>query len=197
VSLYPIISHSALVNWYYQGCNLPRNNTIDQSPRKSSPLPWMIQTRSFPETRSGRLWSIMAKILPTNLSSVYHHLSYPVHLPCAKYNRPGSCKIWSRILQCCDSPRSTWPKSGQHFHHRTPAFLRPDQRLRAREKEAGDSQVGTNALTCVRGSNLMASSHRLNKDAAMKQLERLESNKKTKEKDLREAQEELDKAEFR
>lgn len=38
---------------------------------------------------------------------------------------------------------------------------------------------------------------RLNKDAAMKQLERLESNKKTKEKDLREAQEELDKAEFR
>ena len=54
-----------------------------------------------------------------------------------------------------------------------------------------------NALTCVRGSNLMASSHRLNKDAAMKQLERLENNKKTKEKDLREAQEELDKSEFR
>ncbi|KAF8259082.1 hypothetical protein EI94DRAFT_1707393 [Lactarius quietus] len=38
---------------------------------------------------------------------------------------------------------------------------------------------------------------RLNKDAAMKQLERLENNKKTKEKDLREAQEELDKSEFR
>jgi hypothetical protein len=43
----------------------------------------------------------------------------------------------------------------------------------------------------------MSSSHRLNKDAAMKQLERLENNKKTKEKDLREAQEELDKSEFR
>ncbi|KAH9068103.1 hypothetical protein EDB83DRAFT_2314902 [Lactarius deliciosus] len=38
---------------------------------------------------------------------------------------------------------------------------------------------------------------RLNKDAAMKQVERLESNKKTKEKDLREAQEELEKSEFR
>lgn len=38
---------------------------------------------------------------------------------------------------------------------------------------------------------------RLNKDAAMKQVERLENNKKVKEKDLREAQEELEKSEFR
>ena len=47
------------------------------------------------------------------------------------------------------------------------------------------------------GVTLITSSHRLNKDAAMKQVERLENNKKTKEKDLREAQEELDKSEFR
>ena len=157
----------------------------------------MIRTRFFPETRLELLWSDMAKILRTNLFSVYHHLSYPVCLSRAQYNRSGSCKIWSCILQCCDSPRSTWPKSRQHFRHRTPAFLRPNQRLRGRKKEARDSQVGMNALTCVRGSNLIASSHRLNKDAAMKQLERLENNKKTKEKDLREAQEELDKSEFR
>jgi hypothetical protein len=39
--------------------------------------------------------------------------------------------------------------------------------------------------------------HRLNRDAAMKQVERLESNKKTKEKDRHEAQEELEKSEFR
>jgi hypothetical protein len=38
---------------------------------------------------------------------------------------------------------------------------------------------------------------RLNRDAAMKQVERIESNKKAKEKDRREAQEELEKAEFR
>ena len=47
------------------------------------------------------------------------------------------------------------------------------------------------------GVTQITSSHRLNKDAAMKQVERLENNKKTKEKDLREAQEELDKSEFR
>ena len=56
--------------------------------------------------------------------------------------------------------------------------------------------MGTNTPTFVRG-RLILSSHRLNKDAAMKQVERLENNKKTKEKDLREAQEELDKSEFR
>lgn len=39
--------------------------------------------------------------------------------------------------------------------------------------------------------------YRLNRDAAMKQVERLENNKKAKEKDRREAQEELEKAEFR
>jgi hypothetical protein len=39
--------------------------------------------------------------------------------------------------------------------------------------------------------------HRLNRDAAMKQVERLESNKKTKEKERREAQEELEKSELR
>ncbi len=49
----------------------------------------------------------------------------------------------------------------------------------------------------VSGGPLIASPHRLNKDAALKQVERLENNKKTKEKDLREAQEELDKSEFR
>lgn len=49
----------------------------------------------------------------------------------------------------------------------------------------------------VSGGRLISSSHRLNKDAAMKQVERLENNKKTKEKDLREAQEELNKSEFR
>jgi hypothetical protein len=38
---------------------------------------------------------------------------------------------------------------------------------------------------------------RLNRDAAMKQVERMESNKKAKEKDRHEAQEELEKAEFR
>ena len=54
-----------------------------------------------------------------------------------------------------------------------------------------------NVVTCVWGSNLIASSHRLNKGAAMKQPERLENNKKTKERDLSEAQEELDKSEFR
>jgi hypothetical protein len=39
--------------------------------------------------------------------------------------------------------------------------------------------------------------YRLNRDAAMKQVERMENNKKAKEKDRREAQEELEKAEFR
>jgi len=39
--------------------------------------------------------------------------------------------------------------------------------------------------------------HRLNRDAAMRQVERLENNKKTKEKERREAQEELEKSEFR
>ncbi len=39
--------------------------------------------------------------------------------------------------------------------------------------------------------------HRLNRDAAMKQVERLENNKKTKEKERREAQDELEKSEFR
>jgi len=38
---------------------------------------------------------------------------------------------------------------------------------------------------------------RLNRDAAMKQVERMENNKKAKEKDRREAQEELEKSEFR
>ncbi|KAI0276054.1 hypothetical protein BGY98DRAFT_740303 [Russula aff. rugulosa BPL654] len=38
---------------------------------------------------------------------------------------------------------------------------------------------------------------RLNRDAAMKQVERVENNKKAKEKDRREAQEELEKSEFR
>ena len=38
---------------------------------------------------------------------------------------------------------------------------------------------------------------RLNRDAAMKQVERLENNKKSKEKDRREAQEELEKSELR
>ena len=39
--------------------------------------------------------------------------------------------------------------------------------------------------------------HRLNRDAAMKQVERLENNKKAKEKERREAQDELEKSEFR
>jgi len=39
--------------------------------------------------------------------------------------------------------------------------------------------------------------HRLNRDAAVKQVERLENNKKAKEKERREAQEELEKSEFR
>lgn len=39
--------------------------------------------------------------------------------------------------------------------------------------------------------------HRLNRDAAMKQVERLENNKKSKEKERREAQEELEKSELR
>ena len=39
--------------------------------------------------------------------------------------------------------------------------------------------------------------HRLNRDAAMKQVERVENNKKAKEKDRREAQDELEKSEFR
>lgn len=39
--------------------------------------------------------------------------------------------------------------------------------------------------------------YRLNRDAAMKQVERMDNNKKAKEKDRREAQEELEKAEFR
>lgn len=38
---------------------------------------------------------------------------------------------------------------------------------------------------------------RLNRDAAMKQVERMENNKKAKEKDRREAQDELEKSEFR
>ena len=44
---------------------------------------------------------------------------------------------------------------------------------------------------------LIMSLQRLNRDAASKQVERMESNKKAKEKDRREAQEELEKAEFR
>jgi hypothetical protein len=44
---------------------------------------------------------------------------------------------------------------------------------------------------------LIRISHRLNKDAAMKQVERLENNKKAKEKDRREAEEELEKSESR
>jgi hypothetical protein len=39
--------------------------------------------------------------------------------------------------------------------------------------------------------------NRLNRDAAMKQVERLENNKKAKEKERREAQDELEKSEFR
>ncbi len=44
---------------------------------------------------------------------------------------------------------------------------------------------------------LNMSLRRLNRDAAMKQVERMENNKKAKEKDRREAQEELEKSEFR
>ena len=47
------------------------------------------------------------------------------------------------------------------------------------------------------GGLLIMLSHRLNRDAAMKQVERMENNKKAKEKDRREAQEELEKSEFR
>lgn len=47
------------------------------------------------------------------------------------------------------------------------------------------------------GGLLIMSLHRLNRDAAMKQVERVENNKKAKEKDRREAQEELEKSEFR
>jgi hypothetical protein len=47
------------------------------------------------------------------------------------------------------------------------------------------------------GGLLNISLHRLNRDAAMKQVERLENNKKAKEKDRREAEDELEKSEFR
>jgi hypothetical protein len=47
------------------------------------------------------------------------------------------------------------------------------------------------------GELLIISLRRLNRDAAMKQVERMENNKKAKEKDRREAQEELEKSEFR
>jgi hypothetical protein len=47
------------------------------------------------------------------------------------------------------------------------------------------------------GRFLIMSLHRLNRDAAVKQLERVENNKKAKEKDRREAQDELEKSEFR
>ena len=55
------------------------------------------------------------------------------------------------------------------------------------------------SMHCLRRESLplIMPLQRLNRDAAMKQFERMESNKKAKEKDRREAQEELEKAEFR
>jgi len=47
------------------------------------------------------------------------------------------------------------------------------------------------------GGVLIISLYRLNRDAAMKQIERMDNNKKAKEKDRREALEELEKSEFR
>jgi hypothetical protein len=49
----------------------------------------------------------------------------------------------------------------------------------------------------VRRVKLIVPLKRLNRDAAMKQVERVESNKKSKEKDRREIQEELEKSELR
>jgi len=52
-------------------------------------------------------------------------------------------------------------------------------------------------FTFVRRVKLIVLSKRLNRDAATKQVERVEINKKAKEKDRREAQEELEKSELR
>lgn len=61
---------------------------------------------------------------------------------------------------------------------------------------AGENEIDGLYLES-RGLLIIMSLHRLNRDAAMKQVERMENNKKAKEKDRREAQDELEKAEFR
>ena len=61
---------------------------------------------------------------------------------------------------------------------------------------AGGNEWISSILKVERGLMIM-SLHRLNRDAATKQVERIENNKKAKEKDRREAQEELEKSELR
>ena len=56
---------------------------------------------------------------------------------------------------------------------------------------------GSLCITSAGRVTPLTSLQRLNRDAAMKQVERIEGNKKAKEKDRREAEEELEKAEFR
>lgn len=64
-----------------------------------------------------------------------------------------------------------------------------------KDKEARDSQVGNECAHLCPGVTLITSSHRLNKDAAMKQEERLENNKtKQSEPAPPEAQGELDRS---
>ena len=59
-----------LVMLHDQGCNLPRNSTISQYPRKRYLQLSMTPTSFFPERRSESLWSDMVKILLMTLSSV-------------------------------------------------------------------------------------------------------------------------------
>ena len=67
-----------------------------------------------------------------------------------------------------------------------------------RPKERSSRLVGGSlCIASIGRVTLFTSLQRLNRDAAMKQVERIENNKKAKEKDRREALEELEKAEFR